>query len=1034
MLNALLSMIKLILSGFSKVIVPFTPRNWMRIGIILLLLNPCALLLGQVAPQGNIVQGKVSSSTGEELPGVNIVIQGTTQGTVSDIDGNFSLTVTDPNAVLLFSFIGYVPKAIPLNGQSTISVILDEDIEQLDEVVVIGYGTVRKSDLTGAVSSVKSEELIKVPSNNPMQALQGKVAGVQVNSISGAPGENVVVRVRGTGTLNNTSPIYVVDGVILNDISFLNASDIQSMEVLKDASATAIYGSRGANGVIMVTTKQGKIGQETTFTYSGEYSIQQVAKKIDLLNGREYATIYNEIIPGSFNNIDALPNTDWQDLIFQNAALHNHQVSAMGASERTQYYVGIGYYNQEGIIDKSKYERLTLKLNNTYHLSDAIKFGNNVTLTPFKQRVAPNVTYAAYRAQPIEAAYLSNGNFAGVNAVGNPLASLAYSNSYNKGFRGVGNIFAEIDFLQNFTFRSSYGIDFLFNKSTNFSPAYTVFFPNGDPSNQKNTYSSLTKSTTDNLNWLWENTISFFKEMDKHRVDAVVGYTMQESQSELMELYGQNLLRDNEDFWYIQPGYIYDESNNIDNVSRIKNEVDANLYYSMISYLARVNYTFDNRYIFTATFRRDGSSKFSAANRYAHFPSFAVGWNIINEEFMNDVNWLTNLKLRASWGKIGNEKILYTARYSQIQTGLNVVLGEEQAAIPGATFGVTGNPDLKWETTTQTDIGLELGLLQNKLNIEVDYYRKVTDDILVSLAVPGYLGNGVGARKYVNAGSVLNRGVEFNINWNDQINEDWSYSIGARGATLHNEVLAIGGSAGVDSTLVGGNLSGPNATLSRKGLPIGAFYGYKTDGVFQDQDELDNYPHLPNAGVGDLRFVDVNNDGRLTDADRTYIGSPIPTFIYGFDFSMTYKNFDFSLDFQGQLGNKIFNGKEVVRPDPYNFEQRVWDRWTGEGTSNTVPRPSFGGYNYTFSDYFIQNGSFLRLRNIGLGYSLPQTMVNRISLDQVRVFVRATNLFTWTDFTGYSPEITSEDVLSNGIDRGGYPVPTIYSVGLNINF
>lgn len=999
---------------------------WLVMGFFLL--NPCVVFAQEV------VQGKVTSTAGEALPGVNITIQNTTMGTVTDIDGNYTLTVSGPDAILVFSFIGYITQEIPVNSQSTINVVLEEDIEQLDEIVVIGYGTVRKSDLTGSVSSVKSEELIKVPSSNPMQALQGKVAGVQVTSASGAPGTDPIVRVRGTATFNNTSPIYVVDGVILNDISFLNAADIQSMEVLKDASATAIYGSRGANGVIMVTTKRGKIGQEPTFTYSGEYSIQQVTNKIDLLNGREYATIYNEIIPGTFNNIDALPNTDWQDLIFQSAALHNHQISATGASERTQYYVGIGYFNQEGVIDKSRYERLTVKLNNTYHLSDAVRFGNNVNLTPFKQQVAPNVTYAAYRAQPIEAPYLPNGDFAGVNAVGNPLASLAYSNNYNKGFRGVGNIFAEVDFLQNFTFKSSFGIDFLFNKSTNFSPAYTVFFPNGDPSNQKNTYSSLTKSTTDNLNWLWENTVNFSKDIGKHRIDAVVGYTMQESQSELMELYGQNLLRNSEDFWYMQPGYIYDESNNIDNVSRVKNEVDANLYYSMISYLARVNYTFGNRYILTATFRRDGSSKFASANRYAHFPSFAVGWNIINEAFMQDVNWLTNLKLRASWGQIGNEKVRYTARYSQIQTGLNVVLGEEQAAIPGATFGVTGNPDLKWETTTQTDIGLELGLIQNKLNIEVDYYRKVTDDILIELAVPGYLGNGVGAKKHVNAASVLNRGFEFNVNWNDQINEDWSYSIGARGATLYNEVLAIGGSAGVDSTLVGGNLSGRSVTLSRKALPIGAFYGYKTDGIFQNQAELDNYPHLPNAGIGDLRFVDVNNDGQLNDADRTYIGSPIPTFIYGFDLSMTYKNFDFSIDFQGQWGNKIFNGKEVVRPDPYNFERRIWDRWAGEGTSTTVPKPSFGGYNYTPSDYFIQDGSFLRLRNISLGYSLPQEMANRIRLDQVRVFVRATNLFTWTNFTGYSPEIISSNVIDNGIDRGEYPVPAIYSVGLNINF
>ena len=992
-------------------------------------------LLAQEATDITISGQIVSGTDNSPLPGVNIVVQGTTTGTVSDLDGNYSLEVSDSETILVYSFIGYTTQEIPVNGRSQINVTLEEDAEQLDEVVVIGYGTVRKSDLTGAVSSIDGEELVKVPSSNPMQALQGKVTGVQINSTSGAPGANPVVRVRGVGSFNNNAPIYVVDGVITDDISFLNAADIESMEVLKDASATSIYGARGANGVIMVTTKHGVIGQEPVFSYTGEYSIQQVATKIDLLNGREYATLYNEINPGTFNNIDALPDTDWQDLIFNTAPIHNHQVSARGASERMQYYVGLGYFKQEGIIGESNYERITLKLNNTYHLSDNVRFGNNLTIAPYSQRNVPNVTYAAYRAQPIEAPYLPNGDFAGVNAVGNPLASLAYSNDYNKGFRGVGNAFVEIDFLKNFTFRSSYGIDFLYNKSENFSPAFTIFFPNGDPSAQQNLFSSLTEGNTTNFNWLWENTINFNQEFDKHRIDIVVGYTMQESTSERLNLRGQNLLRDDEDFWYILPENIYDESNNINNISAIENNVDENLFYSMISYLGRANYTYDNRYIFTATFRRDASSKFTADNRYANFPSFGAGWNIINEDFMPQTSLLSNLKLRGSWGKVGNEKIPYNKQYSEIQTGLVVVLGEEQSAIPGASFGVTGNPDLKWETTTQADVGLELGFWNNKLAVELDYYRKVTDDILIPLSTPGYFGNGVGAKKYVNAGSVLNRGFEFNIVWRDEIGEDFSYSIEALGSTIHNEVLTIGGSAGVDSTLVGGGLSnGNNVTLSREGYPIGAFFGYETDGVFQNQGELDAYPHLSNAGVGDLRFVDTNGDGTLNAADRTTIGSPIPDFIFGLNFQFYYKNFDFALEFQGQYGNEIFNGKEVVRPDPYNFEDRMMGRWTGEGTSTSIPRPSFGGYNYTISDYFIQDGSYIRLRNIALGYSLSESINDRLKINQARVFVRATNLFTLTDFTGYSPEVANENDLSNGLDTGGYPISSIYSVGLNFNF
>lgn len=990
--------------------------------------------------QEMLVEGTVREESGDPLPGVNITVKGISSGTITDVDGRFSLEVPDPQSILVFSFIGFQTQEVPINNRGNLDVQLITDVKTLSEVVVIGYGTVRKSDLTGSVSSVKGDELVKVPSVNPMQALQGKVAGVQVVSSTGAPGANPVVRIRGAGSIHSNAPIYVVDGVILNDIAFLNAADIESMEVLKDASATSIYGSRGANGVIMITTKKGKLGQEPVYSYSGEYSVQKVTQTIDLLNGPEFATIYNEITPGTFNNISALPDTDWQDLIFQSAPIHNHQVSVTGATEKTQYYIGVGYFNQKGIIDKSNYERISIKLNNTYHFSDHVRFGNNITLSPYKQQNAPNVTSIAYRATPIEAAYLSNGDFAGVNAVGNPLASLAYSNDFNKGFRSVGNFFAEIDFLKNFTFRSSYGIDFLYNKFENFSPAYTIYFPSGQPSNQQNIYSSLNKGNTDNFNWLWENTLNFSKELNRHRIDVVVGYTMQESASEEVRLQGQNLLRDSEDFWYIRPEYIYDESTNINNISNIENKVDNNLYYSMISYLARANYTFDDRYIFTATFRRDGSSKFTEGNRYAQFPSLAFGWNISNEAFMPEISFLSNLKLRASWGKVGNDKIPYTSQFSEIQSGLFAVLGAEQAAIPGATFGITGNPDLVWETSTQADIGLEFGLWKNKLTAEIDYYRKVTDDILIPLSTPGYFGNGVGAKRFVNAASILNRGFEVNLVWRDEPNNNFSYSIGATGSSLYNEVLTIGGSAGVDSTLVGGPLdNGSNVTLSREGHPLGSFYGYKTDGIFQNQSELD-YPHLSSAGVGDLRFVDTNGDGLLTADDRTSIGSPFPDFIFGLNFQATYKNLDLSMDLQGQVGNEILNGKEIVRPDPYNFEQKMMDRWTGEGTSNTVPKPSFGGYNYNVSDYFVQDGSFVRLRNITLGYNLPKTLLSTVKINQARVFARATNLITWTRYTGYSPEVSHaasigrEQELSFGIDKGTYPVATIYSIGLNINF
>jgi TonB-linked SusC/RagA family outer membrane protein len=807
------------------------------------------------------------------------------------------------------------------------------------------------------------------------------------------------------------------------------------MEVLKDASATAIYGSRGANGVILIQTKKGSIDQEKpVFSFSSEYGIQRLAKKIDLLNGREFAIISNEIRPGSYNNVDAVPNTDWQDLVFQTAPVQNHQLSITGATSISQYYVGIGLFQQDGIIPKSNYQRITLKLNNTYNLSKFFKLGNNITIAPFEQRNAPNATYSVYRAQPLLEPYYRDGSFGVVYNVGNPLADLEYSNNFRKGVRGVGNIFAEATPVEGITLRSSYGIDASFNKSESFTPAYTIYNPDGTASQQYNEFSDLFKGNTESLSWLWENTIAYDKRIEKHNINTVGGFTMQRSRSESFGFAGQNLIRDDRNFWYIQPPYIIDEANNINMLQSIYNGVDPGMYYSMISYLFRTNYTYDNRYIATVTFRRDGSSKFSKDNRFSNFPSFALGWNIINEQFMQSFLVLSNLKLRASWGIIGNEKILYFDRFARVQSDLLVILSNPDTPYPAASYGKSGNPDLTWESTAQTDIGLEVGAFNNRLTGEFDYYHRITDDILIELSTPGHLGNGQGQKVRYNAASVLNSGFEFNIRWRETVG-DFSYSVGVIGTTIHNEVLSIGGASGVDSVLIGGYLAnGQPVTLSEVGLPIGAFYGYQTDGIFQSQAELDAYPHMALAGVGDLRFVDINNDGRIDGLDRTYLGSPIPKFIYGFNFEIQFKSIDLGVDIHGQTGNKIFNGKDAVRPDPYNFEKTVWDRWTGTGTSTTEPRASFGGYNYTPSDRFIQDGSFLRLRSVQLGYTLPETVTRRIAMQQVRIYLKGTNIYTKSAYTGYTPEIGSYDVLSNGIDYGVYPISAVYSLGVNVTF
>jgi TonB-linked SusC/RagA family outer membrane protein len=985
---------------------------------ILLILTALTLILPDVYAQTRTVSGKVTAADdGSGIPGVNVLVQGTSKGTATDIEGAYTLTLEPGETTLSFSFVGYKTQVVTIGEQTEVNVVLEVEATILEDVVIIGYGTVRKSDLTGSVSSLRGNDVSKIPAASPVFALQGKIPGVQITSSSGAPGAGAVVRIRGIGTFGNSNPIYVVDGVILDNVDFLSSADIESLEVLKDASATAIYGSRGANGVVMITTKKGSNTEAyPVISVNADYSIQQLNKRIDLLNGKEFATLANEITPGSFNNVDAVPNTNWQDLLFRTAPIQNYQISAAGGSPKIQYYVGVGYFNQQGIIPKSSYERLTIKLNNTYKVSKSVRLGNNLAFTPYKQQnTNGNAVFVVYRAQPTITPRQADGSYSPVPGVGNVLADLEYTNSFGKGVHAIGNFFGEVDFLKGFTFRSSFGFDFSYSKGRSFTPSFFV------SPQQQNTTSDLNKSYGDGSTWLWENTLNYNRQIKKHRIAALVGYTMQETSSENMSVSGQNILRDGEDFWYINAGNIVPTS--------VNNSVDINQNYSMLSYLFRANYTYDDRYLFTVTYRRDGSSKFVKNNRYANFPSVALGWNVMNETFMKSVTFLSNLKLRASWGVIGNEKIVYDRQYNKVLNGLGAVFGSGGTLVPGSTFGPAGNPDLLWENSYQTDFGVEAAFLNDRLSFETDYYQRNTKDILIDLQVPGYLGNGDGNAITYNAAEVLNRGFEFNINWNDQIG-DFKYHIGANATTIHNEAIAVKGFGGPGDNVQ----NGARTTRTAPGLPLGAFYGYVVDGIFQNQSELDAYPHMSNAGVGDLRFKDVNKDGVLNGDDRTYIGSPIPDMLFGINLEGSYKGFDVSIDFQGQRGNDIYNYKETIRPDLYNFEQHFFDRWTAEGTSNTEPRASAGGYNFQHSSRYVQDGSYFRLRSVTVGYTLPASMIERIHFRTARVYVRGTNIFTLTKYTGYTPEVSGGGVLDNGIDSGGYPIPSVYSAGLNLTF
>ncbi len=989
--------------------------------IILLLIS---LVIFQNVFSQQSVKGKITDAQNNPVAGASVQVKNTLRGTFSGIDGGYEI-VASPTDTLVFSMLGMSTQTIPVADKEIVNVKLLVESTELSEVVVIGYGTVKKSDLTGSVSVVKSADLTKITTLNPEQELQGKVTGVQVASTSGAPGAVPSILIRGVGTFNDSSPIFVVDGVITDDVSFLNPEDIASMSILKDASATAIYGSRGANGVILITTKTGKKGK-TIFSYSGDYGVQILEKKINLLTGKEYATVVNEITP-TYNNVNLVPNTDWQSLIFHPASIQSHQFSASGATENNKFYLSMGYFNQDGIVDKSSYKRLTFQLNNSYSLTKNITLSNFLTITPYKQQNAPNVVYSAYRARPDLLPYNSDGSYAEIFNVGNPLADLQYSNNYNNGVRGVGNLIAEATVLKDFKAKSSFGLDAAYNQGTSFTPAYYV------SSQQQNLLNTLNKGNSHNITWIWENTLTFDHQFGKHSINALAGYTMQRATSENSSMSGKNIIRTSPDFWYFNPNYIYDPTSGVNTISSISNGVDANLNYSMMSYLFRANYTYNSKYVLTGTFRRDGSSKFSSSNRYGNFPSFAAGWIVSRESFMENLSFLSNLKLRASWGIIGNDKIPYLGRYS-VTLPLVTVLGVPPTVNSAVTYDVSGNPNLKWESTRQGDAGLEIGLFNDKLSGEFDYYNRVTYNILLALATPDYLGNGSGALEYFNAASVKNTGFEGKITWKAKLGEV-NYSVSLLGSTTRNKVLKVGGSSGIDSVLLGGYLSnGIAVTQSRVGLPIGAFYGYKTNGIFQSVADLNAYPHLSTAVPGDLRFVDVNHDGKIDGNDRTYIGSPIPKFLMGFNFEVDYKGFDFSLDIQGVYGNKIFNAKEDVRPDPYNWEKHVLGAWTGPGTSNSEPRATYGGNNYLPSDKFILDGSFTRLRNVNLGYTLPSAITKKLAISRLRIYVKGSNLYTLTKFTGYSPEIGSSSVISGAIDNGTYPVTSVYSFGINLTF
>ncbi|MEJ2501980.1 MAG: TonB-dependent receptor [Gemmatimonadota bacterium] len=981
-----------------------------------------ALLLAVPAnAQQTRVSGTVTSAeTGEVLGGVNVTVKNTSIGTLTNSSGNFSLQVPTAQDTLVFSLIGFQEVMEPVDGRSTVSVALDIQAVALQEIVVTGYGTQQRRDVTGSVASVDGSEVGEIATPSVVQSLQGKVAGVQVNAASAEPGSDAIVRIRGIGTLNNTSPLYVVDGMLLDDIGFLAPQDVASVEVLKDASATAIYGSRGANGVIIITTKRGEEQRGTQYRFSAYAGTQSVLDPIDMVTGPEYAQLANELaanqglpdpyFPGGYNG----PTIDWQDEIFESAPIQSYQFSASGGTDRITYYFSANYIDQAGVMPRSDFDRFTLRINNDYALSDAITVGHNLNFSLIDDTRAPNVLNAVYRADPTIAPRDEAGEFNNLSirsSAGNPAAAVYYTNNEDPGQRLVGNVFGEAAFLDNFTFRTSFGLDYDRSRYRSFVPVFVV------SPQQQNQQSDLTVEQDATDSWLWENTLTWNYLTDQHRLTLLGGVTAQSFETEVLGGRRTNVVGDDPSLWYL-------DAADAEGATNYNSASD----WRMLSYLFRANYTFLDRYLFTGSLRVDGSSRFGEDNKYGYFPSVAVGWDLAQESFMEDVDALEALKLRASWGRIGNDKIGAYPSVALVTGNLNYVLNDQ--LVFGAAPIALANPEVQWEATEQVNLGLDAALFRGRIEATLEWYNRNTDGILVQVPIPNYVG--VNSDPFVNAAEVRNRGFEGSLTWFGRLSE-LGIELSLNGSTVDNEVLALG--QGREEIFGGGLVNEiPYTTRTVVGEPIGSFWGYEIEGVFQDQAEIDSSPTRGGEEPGDLRYADLNGDGSITTDDMTFIGSPIPDYIYGIDANFRLGPVDLGVGFTGQVGNEVFNAKKSVRFGVENYEETFMDRWTGPGTSDWEPRITNAGHNYQSSERFIEDGSFLKMHSAQLGYRLPQSVANRMGLDLARVYVSGTNLFLWTDYTGYTPELTASNVIASGLDQGVYPPARVLTIGVDMSF
>lgn len=985
------------------------------------------------------ITGRIVSDDGESIPGVTIAIKGTSAGTITDENGDFSISVPDSNAVIVVSYIGFVTQEVKVGSQTVVNVKLPSD-NKLDEVVVVGYGTQKKTDVTGAISSVKGADVTKVVTIDPVQSIQGRVTGVNVTQNSGAPGAPLSVRIRGIGTINNSDPLYLVNGVPVPDLAFINSSDIESVNILKDASACAVYGARAANGVVLVTTKGGS-NRKTSFEFNGLTGVSSEWKRYNLLDAKEWATLSNEATMADkgtirYNTDTIGAGTDWQDQIFRKAIMQNYSLSASGGTEKTNFYLSGGYLQQEGILKNSDYNRLNFNTRIDHQLHKNLKVGTFMNVSTFNRAQLfdsdpfNSVIAGALNMDPVTKIYSGRGGdsiFAsgvGRTDVPNPMARLTYSTNKFKGVNFIGNWFAEYQIIKGLKFKSNLGYVSNSFRQNQFNGRYYMSI------GEKLDNAQVIVQQNQTRTYVWENSLNYTKTIaDDHQIDGLFLIGLQDTRFDYFRATKDGTFNNDPSQQYLTSASI--------NANGQGERTESALF----SYVGRINYSYKAKYQLTANTRIDGSSRFTKANRWGIFPSFAAGWTISEESFMQPVKSILNfLKIRASWGKLGNQNIPGNdyPYVTTIDQGYNYSLNNS-TAFGSAPLGA-GNKNIKWETVTTSNFGIDFGFFNNRITFSADYFIRNTSDMIYARLIPSYTG--VEKAPFANAGAMTNKGLELSAEYRNNVGKV-NYRVGGNFTAIKNKVTKL------DDPIYDGLFRGQLTNITQQGSSMAQFYGYETDGIVQTAEEAAALQTIQ-KGVrpGDFKFKDINGDGEINEKDQTTLGSPLPKFVYGFNGDVEYKGFDLSIFFQGSYGNKIFNGNKYTLEGgvPYNnFSEEMLNRWTGPGTSNDVPRVTYEdpNKNRRLSNYYVEDGSFLRIRSAQLGYTIPVKYANLVKLEKLRVYIMAQNLYTFTKYSGLDPEIgtytpdfsRTRSFLDVGVDKGGtYPQARTWLFGVSATF